>query len=82
MKVHEKLYKRLKCPKLLTTRPLHADPEVGGGGGGGGRVKLCQTQSGLKLDLLWSESLRKLSGAMHVLVWTMCLHLCSKFVEV
>ena len=39
------------------------------GGGGGGGVKLCQTQPGLKLDLLWSDSLRKLSGSMHVLVW-------------
>ena len=54
-----------------------ADPEVCVGGG----VKLCQAQPGLKLDLLWYDSLRKLSGSMHVLVWTTCLHLCSKFVE-
>ena len=39
---------------------MHADPEVGGGGGGGGG-KLCETQPGLKLDLLWSDSLRKFS---------------------
>ena len=69
MKVHEKtieIYNCLKCPNSFT---------------GGGGLKLCQTQPGMKLDLLWSDSLRKLSGSMHVLAWTTCLHLCSKFVE-
>ena len=44
------LYKCLKCPEFLNSKRIQ---RFGGGGGGGGGVKLCQTQPGLKLDLVY-----------------------------